>query len=466
MSQTLSQEPLWDAILAEVEGRLRRQQFETWFRCILPVEVTDQKLSLSVPNRFYKEWLEMYYVPVLKESATSVTGVSPVVVFEISSQPVRRPPEDTPAASPRENPPAPVAPSGEEGLGQVEGAAAHRFSPYNTFDNFVVGPANRLCHAAALAVVEAPGRAYNPLFIHGGSGLGKTHLLHAIGHTAVAHGMQVLFVSAEQFTNELISAIREKSTAEFRKKYRNVDMLLVDDVQFIGGKEQTKENFFHTFNELHDTNRQIAITSDCPPRSIPSLQDRLSSRFEWGLVTDIKPPDFDTRLEILKAKADHDGIEITPDVLEVIALQVKQNIRALEGSLNRVVAYARLLRSEITPEVTTQALEDIASKVPRLAPVTPGLIIETVADIFQVPVSDIKGRRRDESTGLARQASMYLMRQESDSSLAQIGRELDGRSSATISYAYEKIANSINNDPHLRRQVFNTQQKIHAASSR
>ena len=434
-----SAEEIWETALGELQVEVNRSNYRTWFSRTIGLNLKGTDFSVGVPNTFVAEYLDRNQRSLIEKVLTKLTGNDITVDFRIESRSAKSREQE------RELP---------------------LFNPKYTFDSFVVGSSNNLAYAAAMKIMEEPGQSYNPLFIHGGSGLGKTHLLHAIGHTAVAHGMQVLFVSAEQFTNELISAIREKSTAEFRKKYRNVDMLLVDDVQFIGGKEQTKENFFHTFNELHDANRQIAITSDCPPRSIPSLQDRLSSRFEWGLVTDIKPPDFDTRLEILKAKADHDGIEITPDVLEVIALQVKQNIRALEGSLNRVVAYARLLRSEITPEVTTQALEDIASKVPRLAPVTPGLIIETVADIFQVPVSDIKGRRRDESTVLARQVSMYLMRQETDSSLAQIGRELDGRSSATISYAYEKIANSINNDPHLRRQVFNTQQKIHAASSR
>jgi len=434
-----SAEEIWETALGELQVEVNRSNYRTWFSRTIGLNLQGKQFSIGVPNTFVAEYLDRNQRSLIEKVLTKLTSNDITVNFRVESRSTKSREQE------RELP---------------------LFNPKYTFDSFVVGTSNNLAYAAAMKIMEEPGHNYNPLYIHGGSGLGKTHLLHAIGHTAVAHGMQVLFVSAEQFTNELISAIREKTTDDFRRKYRHVDMLLVDDIQFIGGKEQTKENFFHTFNELHDANRQIAITSDCPPRSIPMLQDRLSSRFEWGLVTDIKPPDFETRLKILKAKAAHDSMEISSDVLELIALQVKQNIRALEGSLNRVIAYARLLRSEITPEVTTQALEDIASKVPRLAPVTPGLIIETVADIFQVPVTDIKGRKRNEPTVVARQVAMYLMRQETDSSLAQIGRELDGRSSATISYAYEKIANNINNDQHLRRQVFNTQQKIHSASSK
>jgi len=434
-----SAEEIWETALGELQVEVNRSNYRTWFSRTIGLNLQGKQFSVGVPNTFVAEYLDRNQRSLIEKVLTKLTSNDITVNFRVESRSTKSREQE------RELP---------------------LFNPKYTFDSFVVGTSNNLAYAAAMKIMEEPGHNYNPLYIHGGSGLGKTHLLHAIGHTAVAHGMQVLFVSAEQFTNELISAIREKTTDDFRRKYRHVDMLLVDDIQFIGGKEQTKENFFHTFNELHDANRQIAITSDCPPRSIPMLQDRLSSRFEWGLVTDIKPPDFETRFKILKAKAAHDSMEISSDVLELIALQVKQNIRALEGSLNRVIAYARLLRSEITPEVTTQALEDIASKVPRLAPVTPGLIIETVADIFQVPVTDIKGRKRNEPTVVARQVAMYLMRQETDSSLAQIGRELDGRSSATISYAYEKIANNINNDQHLRRQVFNTQQKIHSASSK
>jgi len=286
--------------------------------------------------------------------------------------------------------------------------------------------------------------------------------LHAIGHTAQANSIDVLYVSAEQYTNQLMNALRERKTEDFRTRYRTVDMLLVDDVQFFSGKEQTGENFFHTFDSLHNANHQIAITSDRPPRSIPRLQDRLCSRFEWGLVTDIQEPDFETRLAILQAKANQKGMNIPADVLEFIALQIQQNIRALEGSLNRLVAYAKLIRTALTPELAAKALQNIADNGLKAAPITPGLIMEAVVQNFQLTPSDLKSRKRDEATVLARQVTMYLMRQETDCSLAEIGRELGSRTPATISHAYQKIATDINNNPSLRRKVFNIQQSVYA----
>jgi chromosomal replication initiator protein len=326
----------------------------------------------------------------------------------------------------------------------------------------VVGNSNNLAYAAAAKVVENPGLAFNPLFLYSAAGLGKTHLLHAIGNRAALNHLAVLYVSAEQYTNELVTAIREKSTDEFRKKFRNVDMLLVDDVQFFAGKEQIEENFFYTFNELHSSNRQIVVASDQSPKSITAMKERLRSRFEWGLVADLQPPDFETRMGILQNKADHDEITIKHDVLEYIALQVKDNIRALEGSLNRVVAYSKLLNTAVTPEIAGRALCDIASKEPKLAPITPHLITETVAGTFQLTLTDLRGRRRDEATAQARQICMYLMRQETECSLSEIGRELGDRSPATISYAYEKMSEAINNNPQLKRQVFNIQQKLYS----
>jgi chromosomal replication initiator protein len=259
----------------------------------------------------------------------------------------------------------------------------------------------------------------------------------------------------------MVTAIREKTTDDFRRRFRNLDMLLVDDIQFFNGKEQTEENFFHTFNDLHGNNHQIVVTSDRSPAALPALQERLRSRFEWGLVADLQAPDFETRVAVLKAKAQRAGIEITPDVVEYIALQIKENVRSLEGSLNRVIAYSRLMSAVITPELAARAIDDLARKEPKLAPVTPSLIMESVAGAFQITLSDLRGRRRDENTVLARQTAMYLMREETGASLAQVGRELGGRSPATISYSCGKIAGAINNDPHLRRQVFNIQQKLH-----
>jgi len=278
---------------------------------------------------------------------------------------------------------------------------------------------------------------------------------------ALASNIQMLYVSGEQFTNEFINAIREKKTEEFRTKYRSVDMLLIDDINFISGKEQTEECFFHTFNELHNANRQIAITSDHSPKSMPKLEERLRSRFEWGLIADIQPPDFETRLAILQAKTEQVGANVAPDVLEFIAQQIQHNIRELEGSLNRVIAYAKLLRALLTPELAAKALEDIATKAPKNASLTPALVVEAVANSFQIATADLKSRRRDQETALARQVAMYLIKQETNCSLIQIGRELGGRNPSTVSHACEKIANDVNASPHLRRKILDIQQKIY-----
>jgi chromosomal replication initiator protein len=432
-----SAQQIWETALGELQIEVNRSNYRTWLGGTVGLSYNNSDFVVGVPNAFVAEYLERNLRSLIEKVLTGLAQSKVKVNFHVGTR------EENPKPQ-KENLPL--------------------FNPRYTFDTFIRGKSNEMARAAALKVAEQPGQAYNPLFIHGPAGLGKTHLLHAIGHAAMADGLNTLYVSAEQFTNEVVSAIREGRTEEFRKKYRSVDVLLVDDVQFFSGKERTRESFFHTFNALHASNRQIAVTSDRPPREIPQIRPQLRSRLEWGLVTDLQPPDFETRLAILQARTRQDGVDITPDVLEFIALQIKENIRALEGSLNRVVAYSKLLKTAITPESAARALEDITSKRPEPTPLLPASIAEETATGFQVTLSDLRGRRRDEATVLARQVAMYLMRQETDCSLSEIGRELGGRSPATISYAYDKIANSINNDPHLRRQVFNIQQKLHATT--
>jgi len=440
---TKSAQQIWKTALGELEIDVNRPNFRTWLDGTVGLSFRDSEFAVGVPNTFVAEFLERNLRSLVEKVLTGLTNSEVKVHFQVAA--------------------------GETGNADEAGVPGRSkplslFNPRYTFDTFVVGSSNQLAYAAAQKVVENPGKVYNPLFIHGPAGMGKTHLLHAIGHAATAEGLDALYVSAEQFTNELVSAIRGGKTEEFRRKYRSVDILMVDDVQFFGGKERTRENFFHTFNALHAANRQVAVTCDCPPQSIPQIQEQMRSRLEWGLVTDLQPPDFETRLSILQAKAKREGVDIMPDVLGLIALQIKENIRRLEGSLNRIIAYARLMKTLITPELATRALSDIASKEPAQALLTPPQIVETVASSFQMPLSELRGRKRDGATVLARQVTMYLMRQETECSLAEIGRELGGRSPATISYAYEKIANNISNDPHLRRQVFNIQQKLHSPS--
>ena len=434
---TRSAQQIWETALGELEIEVNKPNFRTWLGETVGLSFQGSEFTVGVPNTFVAEFLEKNLRSLVEKVLTGVTTSEVKVHFRVAAREDRSP---------------------------VQTRGLPLFNPRYTFDTFVVGNSNELAYAAARKVVESPGIAYNPLFIHGSAGLGKTHLLHAIGRAAEAAGLTALYASAEQFTNELVSAIREGETEGFRNKYRSVDVLLVDDVQFFGGKEHTRENFYHTFNALHAANRQIAVTSDCPPQSLPQIQERLRSRFEWGLVADLLPPDFETRLAILRAKAKRDGVEIMPDVLELIALQIKENIRRLEGSLNRVIAYARLVKTLVTPDLAARALGDITGKGPPAAPPSLPQIAEAAAASFQMPLSDLKGRKRDKATVLARQVTMYLMRQETDCSLAEIGRELGHRSPATISYAYEKVANTISNDPYLRRQVFNVQQKMHAAA--
>ena len=310
-------------------------------------------------------------------------------------------------------------------------------------------------------MAEKPGHSYNPLFIYGGVGLGKTHLLHAIGHVAQASNIKVLYVSAEQFTNEFITAIKDRGTEEFRKKYRGVEMLLIDDIHFLSGKEQTEQSFYHTFDELHNANRQIVLTGSCPPKAMRSLPDQLCSRFEWGLVADIQPPDVETRLAILQAKAEQKETEIPLDVLEIISRKAHQNIRELEGALNRVIAYARLVRVTPTPEIAARALENIAGKQPRTVAITPDLVLEAVASSFQLLPVDLKGRKKDKETALARQVAMYLIRQATNCSLAQIGQALGGKNPSTVSHACEKIANDFANSPYLRHKILDIKQQIY-----
>jgi chromosomal replication initiator protein len=355
-----------------------------------------------------------------------------------------------------------------EGAGQGPGGPGgaeprpkiNPFSANYTLDSFVVGSSNQLAYSAALSVVENPGQAYNPLFICGGAGLGKTHLMQAIGHLALAKHLQVRYVSGEQFTNDFVLALKERQTEGFRHRYRSVDMLMIDDIHFISGKAQTEECLFHTFNELHNKNRQIVVTSDRPPKSISRLAERLRSRFEWGLVADIQPPDFATRLAILETKAEQRGEEIEADALEFIAQQLQQNIRELEGNLNRVIAYARLLRAKATPALAAKALENLVDKAPRGTSITPALLVETVANCFEISPTDLRGPKRDKETALARQVAIYLMYEALSCSLTQIGKEVGGRNPSTVRHACEKIAAEMNTSPYLKRKVSDIQEHI------
>ena len=437
-----SAQEIWESALGELQLQVNKPNYQTWFKGAKGLTYQGNQFVIGVPNVFIAEYLDKNQRSLIEKTLIGLTDSDINVTFKVNSAP-----QDSPAVSPDQD----TATTGTENA---------RFNIKYTFDSFIVGGCNRLAYAAALGAAQNPGQSYNPLFIYGGAGLGKTHLLQAIGHMAQSSNAQVLYVSGEQFTNDFINAIREQKTDEFRNKYRSVDMLMIDDIQFIGGKEQTEESFFHTFNELHNSNRQIVITSDRPPKSMPLLEDRLRSRFEWGLIVDIQPPELETRLAILKAKAEKAGAEIPPDVLEFIAQQIKKNIRELEGGLNRVIAYAQLLRTEVTAELVAKALTNIASRASDSTNIIPPMLINTIASSFHLTTEDLIGRRRDREVAQARQVAMYLLKKQNNCSLAEIGTILGGRNPSTVSHACEKIAMDIQASPLLRRKIQGIQKKI------
>lgn len=332
-----SPKEIWDIVLGDLQVQVSKPNFRTWFSKTLGLSYQDNRFIIGVPNTFAAEYLEKNQRSLIEKSLKGLTSPDVKVVFQVDGK-------------------SPCLPAAESAASLPAAPPAYtRLNPNYVFNSFVEGDNNRLARAAALSVAQNPGRTYNPLFIYGGAGLGKTHLLHAIGQAAIANHINVICTSAEQFTNEFVTALRDRNTEDFRNKYRSIGMLLIDDIQFIGGKEQTEESFFHTFNELHNTNRQIVITSDCPPKSMPLLEERLRSRFEWGLIVDIQPPDYETRLAILQSKARLKGVDVPRDVLELIAKEAHSNIRVLEGSLNRVFAFAKLLRASPTMEIASRA---------------------------------------------------------------------------------------------------------------
>ena len=435
---------IWETALGELQVQVSKPNYRTWFSKTTGLSYHDNQFVIGVPNTFAAEYLDKNQRSLIEKALIGLTSPDVQVLFQVNGKPHHH---VNSASEPVMPPPPP---------------SRTRLNPRYTFDSFIEGSSNRMARAAALSVAQNPGHSYNPLFVYGGAGLGKTHLIHAIGQAAAANHINVICTSAEQFTNEFVSALREKTTEEFRNKYRSIGMLLVDDIHFIGGKEQTEESFFHTFNELHNTNRQIVITSDCPPKSMPLLEERLRSRFEWGLIVDIQPPDNETRLAILQSKARQQGVDVASEVLELIAREAPRNIRVLEGSLNRVVAFAKLLRVAPTLDIAAKALEDVASKEYLADAITPCSIVQAVSECFQLPMEELLGRKRDKDTALARRLAMYLIRQETNCSLAQIGQELGNRDAASVTTACKKIASDISESPFLKRKIRDIQRQLHS----
>jgi len=443
---------IWQATLAELQSQVNRTNYDTWLKDTIGISYQNDQFVVGVPSPFAIEWLEKRLHSLITKTLIGITGDEVEVNFEIHVVE----PSVADKEKRRRN-----AKNGHTANGRKTGPCP--FNPKYTFDCFIVGHCNRLAHAAALAVAEKPGVIYNPLFIYGGVGLGKTHLLHAVGHLASASGLRVLYISTEQFTNEFIRAIRERKTEEFREKCRNVDVLLIDDIQFLIGKEQTQEGFFHTFNDLHNANRQIIITSDRPPRSMPLLEDRLSSRFTWGLIADIQPPDLETSLAILQVKAEEQEVMVPKEILDLVARRGHKSIRELEGCLNRVIAFAKLTEAHITLELASQALTEVIDPAPK-RDFDSAYIIGVVAKYFELEPAALTGKSRDKMTSLARHVAVYLMREEVGHAYAAIGRELGGRDHSGILRGYEKITEQMNANPQLRGDILEIRDLLYSKS--
>ena len=448
---------VWDEVLAIMAADLPERSFDAWLKNSRPVRLDGSILYIEFPNEFTKDWVEARYVNPLQKTLRQVANrdwdikfTIPQGVKSLTSQNDRMYPDEP-------MPPVGRGPKEEPAVEIPQREAAPTSSilnPRYTFESFVVGNSNRFAHAASLAVAEGPAKAYNPLFLYGGVGLGKTHLMHAIGHYALEQNpnISVVYVTSETFTNDLISAVGKKSMVDFRNKYRNVDILLVDDIQFVAGKESTQEEFFHTFNALYEANRQLIISSDRPPKDIPTLEERLRSRFEWGLTADIQPPDLETRIAILRKKAKDDNLVISHEVLSYIATHVQSNIRELEGALVRVTAHCNLHNSPMNLETVAEALKDIL-KAPAYKPVTIEGIMEVVADHYALKITDMKSKRRTRNITFPRQIAMYLARELTDGSLPEIGEAFGGRDHTTVIHAVEKIETELKLDPSLQNTV-------------
>lgn len=447
-------EKAWQATLGQLEMEMSKASFDTWVRNAELVTYEDGAFVIGVHNAYARDWLESRLSAKIAAYLTNHMGRSVSVRFVVWQDSIIAP-------EPRLEKDSPSSTSNI--LNHAESVQAKpqpcgRLNPRYTFESFVVGSSNRLAHAASLSVAEKPAQAYNPLFLYGGVGLGKTHLLHAIGNMSEMNGQSVLYVSSEEFTNDLIHAIRTQTTQAFRDKYRTADVLLIDDIQFIAGKESTQEEFFHTFNTLHGQNKQIVITSDRPPKALVTLEERLRSRFEWGLAADIQPPDYETRLAIVRAKADRAGYDIPSGIPELIARKIQSNIRELEGAITRSVAFANLSGLPLNLQIVETALTDM---MPRRSEVSPAQIVKAVAEIFNLSVDHLTGQDRTREVVMPRQIAMYLMREDANCSLPQIGEALGGRDHTTIMHGCNKVAELIERDDQLRRRMIEIRQHIY-----
>jgi chromosomal replication initiator protein len=437
-------EQAWQAAQGQLQLEMPKAAYDTWVRDTEFISYEDGAFILGVHNAYARDWLESRLTNTVTRTLTGIMNRTVRVRFIVwqNAERIDLGEQTQPQQEPQR---------------ELVTQESHTLNARYTFANFVVGASNRLAHAACMAVAENPALAYNPLFLYGGVGLGKTHLLHAIGNLSNQRGLRILYVSSEEFTNDLIGAIRSHTTQAFRERYRRIDVLLIDDIQFIAGKESTQEEFFHTFNTLHGQNKQIVISSDRPPKALVTLEERLRSRFEWGLSADLQPPDFETRMAILRSKAERSGRRIPDEIIQVIARKVQSNIRELEGAMTRVVAFVDLSGLPLTAQLVESALADL---LPRRSKLEPDQVVQSVAAAFGVPMDRMLGRERSREVALPRQIAMYLLREEVNISLPQIGNALGGRDHTTIMYGCEKIADLLERDDRLRRRVLEIRENL------
>lgn len=439
---------IWQQVLSVIQTKLSKPSYDTWFKATKASFLDEDSVIVTAPTTFAAEWLETRYTKLVSTALSDYLGRTVNVKFAIEE------------ARPSEIP-GPAAPIPVVKPAAPEESVSHMLNPKYTFDTFVIGAGNRFAHAASLAVAEAPAKAYNPLFLYGGVGLGKTHLMHAIGHYILEHNpdTKVLYISSEKFTNEFINAIRDNRGESFRNKYRNIDVLLIDDIQFLAGKDGTQEEFFHTFNALHEEHKQIIISSDRTPKEIPTLEERLRSRFEWGLITDIQPPDLETRIAILRKKAKAENLDIPNEAMVYIANMIDSNIRELEGALIRIVAYSSLTNQDVSTHLAAEALKDILP-TGRNRLITIQDIQQRVGEFYGLKLEDFKARKRTKAVAYPRQIAMYLSRELTDYSLPKIGEAFGGRDHTTVIHAHEKITQQLKQDQELHKIIQNLTEKI------
>ncbi|PSO43890.1 MAG: chromosomal replication initiator protein DnaA [Parcubacteria group bacterium QH_9_35_7] len=462
----MEKQEVWQSVLAEFELKVSKASFSTWFQNTGIGEINEEegKVCICVPNSFIKSWLEKKYHNEIKKLLEEKSNLQiREVEYEIEKknkiQDMKCQPDQTPEVSTPDNPQF----AHKEKKDKKEVAEEYGISRKYNFETFVVGKGNELAHAAAKAVAEEPGKAYNPLFIYGDVGLGKTHLLQAIANEILNKNkhQEILYVSAEKFTSEYVGSVKEGAADEFKDRYRDVNLLLIDDIQFISGKEQTQEEFFHTFNSLYQSDKQIVISSDRPPKSIPALEERLQSRFEWGMIADVDSPDLETRVAILEKKCQQKDFEINQELLELIATLVQSNIRELEGALNKIIAYHQLKNFKPTEDSIKSVLDSFKSQNQRKT-LTPKEILETVADFFDIELEDILGKSRKKKYSLPRQIAMFLLREELDMSYPGIGNELGGRDHTTAIHGYEKIEKKVEENLDLKEDVELVKQRLYS----